>query len=150
MKLTLPTSLPIFLLALLLTVTSCKPSAKGDSATSEEKAADNDELKKLDKEAFQAAITKSGVVVVDLRMPQEFEQTHIEGAINVNFFDPEFKYKLLELDRDKKYYLYDKGEATSIRAMNFMEENDFKHVYILKEGYRNWNTVHADDQKSTQ
>jgi rhodanese-related sulfurtransferase len=77
-------------------------------------------------------------------MPGEFEQGHIEGAININFFDPEFKYKLLELNKSKKYYLYCKNETRSYRSMKFMEDNDFKNVYMLEGGYEDWNTARAE------
>src|SRR5262245_52928519 len=55
----------------------------------------------LDREAFAKGINKSGTVVVDLRYPAEFEQGHIEDAININFFGPDFKFKLLDLNHNK-------------------------------------------------
>src|SRR5690349_668533 len=90
----------------MATITS---SCKGKGTELSDTAIIDDNLKKLDKDQFSAEMNKSGAVLIDLRMPQEFEQGHIEGAININFFDPEFKYKLLELDKDKSYFIYDKG-----------------------------------------
>ncbi|HJW27837.1 MAG TPA: rhodanese-like domain-containing protein [Saprospiraceae bacterium] len=127
---------------------SCKPSTKGDEVAKSDTAIVDDNLKSLDKQAFEEGFKKSGSVLIDVRQPQEFEQGHIEGAININFFDPEFKNKLLDLDRDKTYYLYDKTEARSYRSMKFMETNDFKNVFILKGGWKEWNTAHATDEKS--
>ena len=97
----------------------------------------------LDKETFAERIKKSGAVVIDVRMPQEFEQSHIEGAINIDFFNPEFKYQLLELKKNKEYYLYCKNETRSKMTMTFMDNNDFKEVYVLKGGYEDWNTAKA-------
>ena len=126
---------------------SCKKSAKDESRQSSTIEGSSDESEKiLSKEAFAAAIKKSGAVVVDVRTPQEFEQSHIADAININFFDPEFKYKLLELDREKSYYLYCKNETRSYRSMKFMEDNDFKHVAMLKGGYQDWNKAKAEDE----
>lgn len=121
---------------------SCNSSAKSD--TQEAAAASNPEdpsARFLDKEKFASAIKKRGAVVVDVRMPEEFEQGHIENAININFFDPEFKYKLLDLDKSKTYYLYCKNETRSKMSMKFMMDNDFKDVYVLKGGYQEWNTA---------
>lgn len=101
----------------------------------------------LDKDAFASAIKKNNAVVVDVRTPQEFQQGHIPDAININFFDPQFKWQILELDKDKKYYLYCKNENRSYRSMKFMEENGYKHVYMLKNGYEDWNTARATDQQ---
>lgn len=123
-------------------VISCNSSA---STETQENAAGstpvNTEERVLDKEAFAAGMKKSGAVLVDLRMPGEFDQGHIEGAINIDFFGPEFKYKLLELNKKKKYYLYCKNETRSKMSMQFMQDNDFKEVYMLKGGYEEWNTV---------
>ena len=128
--------LPLFITALTLSMIACKgDSNPGQSDT----AIIDDDIKKLDKEAFIKGYESSGAVLVDLRFPQEFEQGHLDGAININFFDPEFKHKLLDLDKDKTYYLYDKSDQSTFRAMKFMEENGFKKVYILKGGYRDWN-----------
>lgn len=138
-------SFPMLLLLAGFTLISCKETPAADSgqtATAESPA--NDGLRILDKEAFALAIKKSGAVLIDVRTPQEFEQGHIENALNINFFDPEFKYKLLDLNRNKKYYLYCKNETRSYRSMKFMEDNDFKHVYMLKDGYEGWNTAAAE------
>lgn len=120
---------------------SCKPS---DSTENQENAEQSDgatpEERRLDKEAFAAAIQQPGAIVVDLRHPVEFERGHIDGAINIYFFDPQFKNNLLDLNRKKKYYLYEKNERTPYRAMEFMRENDFKQVYILNIGYDEWIT----------
>lgn len=98
----------------------------------------------LNKEAFAAGIKKSGAQIIDLRMTADYEQGHIEDAININFFDPEFKHKLLELNRNKTYYLYDKKEKTAYRSMKFMEDNDFKNVYMLQGGYEAWKGTNVE------
>jgi rhodanese-related sulfurtransferase len=125
-----------------LMVSSCNSSSSSDN---QENTTDNTPVntgeRVLDKEAFAAGMKKSGAVLVDLRMPGEFDQGHIEGAINIDFFGPEFKYKLLELNKKKKYYLYCKNETRSKMSMQFMQDNDFKEVYMLKGGYEEWNTA---------
>ena len=141
MKLTTLLYLPLFVSLFVMAVTGT--SCKGDGGTTLDTAINDDEVKKLDKDQFAKEMKRSGSVLVDVRMPQEFEQGHIEGAININFFDPQFKYKLLELDREKSYYLYDKKESKSFRAMKFMEDNGFTKVRMLKGGYEEWSTVHA-------
>ena len=87
---------------------------------------------------FDKGRRKSSAVLLDVRMPQEFEQGHIEGAVNLNFFDPNFKNQLLELDKDKKYYVYCKNDSRSERAAEFLLQNDYPEVYVLKGGYMAW------------
>jgi rhodanese-related sulfurtransferase len=134
-----------WLVILGFTVASCNSS--GTTVTSEgtgtsAKSDFSDRI--LDKETFTAQIKKKGAVVIDVRMPQEFEQGAIEKAINIDFFAPTFKTDLLDLNRSKKYYLYCKNETRSYRAMTFMDKNDFKNVYILKGGFEKWNSTAAD------
>jgi rhodanese-related sulfurtransferase len=149
MKLTRILYLPL-LAFLFLSVTSITVSCKGKGVEPSNTAIIDDELKKLDKDQFTNEMNKSNTVILDIRMPQEFEQGHIDGAININFFDPEFKYKLLELDRNKSYCIYDKGEAKAFRAMKYMEDNGFANVRMLKGGYKEWSTEHATEQDTTK
>ena len=126
-------------------MTSCKDSGGSDTQGNASGASTiNSAERILDKETFAIAIKKSGVQVIDVRMTPDFEQGHIEDAININFFDPDFKHKLLELNRNKTYYLYDKNEKTAFRSMKFMEDNDFKNVYMLKGGYEAWKGTKAE------
>jgi rhodanese-related sulfurtransferase len=121
-------------------------TCKSNTEQTEEGGVVDTRQRVLDKEAFAAGIKKSNAVVVDLRYPFEYEQSHIPEAINLNFFDPNFQRSILDLDRDKKIYLYGKNENTSDKAMQFLITNDFKHVYTLQGGYDTWNKVHATDQ----
>lgn len=136
----------LFCLILLgLAGASCNNSATTVSEeTGESTTSDNSEDHILDKATFEAQMKKRGAVIVDVRMPQEFEQGSLEGAINIDFFSPTFKTDLLDLNRNKKYYLYCKNETRSFRAMKFMEQNDFKDVYILKGGFEEWNAPATD------
>lgn len=127
-----------------LATISCNSNATTESQENSSSSATTDLSDRfLDKEKFASGMKKSGAVIIDVRMPQEFEQGHIEGAINIDFFGPEFKYKLLELKKNKEYYLYCKNETRSKMTMTFMDNNDFKKVYVLKGGYENWNTATA-------
>lgn len=122
-----------------VTLIACKSNSEQTDAQGAPMVDESQRI--LDKDAFAAAIKKRNAVVVDLRYPHEFNQSHIQDAININFFDTQFKWKILELDRKDRIYLYGKNENTSYRAMKFMEENGFRQVYYLKDGYKEWNTA---------
>lgn len=130
----------IFALFILLGLSSTACKSSGGEENAEGTVIDESQ-RILSKEDFAAAITKRGAVVVDLRNPFEYEQSHIGDAINIDFFDGQFKNNILDLDREKKYYLYDKNESSAYRGMKFMETNGFTQVYILKGGYKEWNTA---------
>lgn len=122
-----------------MTLPACKSNSEQADAQGAPIVDESERM--LDKETFASGIKKKNAVIVDLRYPHEFEQSHIPGAININFFDGQFKWKILELDRNNRIYLYGKTENTSYRAMKFLEENGFKKVFYLKDGYQEWNTA---------
>ena len=133
------------LLLLGFLVISCKDASTPENKENPADATSGSNADRvLNKEAFAAGIKKSGAQIIDLRMTADFEQGHIEDAININFFDPEFKHKLLELNRNKTYYLYDKKEKTAYRSMKFMEDNDFKNIYMLQGGYEAWKGTNVE------
>ena len=92
----------------------------------------------LEADDFASGIKKSDAVVIDLGFPADFEQGHIEGAININFFDQGFQEKVLLLDKTKKYYLYSKSDPSAKRTAAFMKQNGFNDVYILNGGIEAW------------
>lgn len=127
-----------------LAMTSCKnetttTSAETPSApTAAPEGLDIGKVQFLEAEDFKKESSRGGAVLIDVRLPQEFEKGHIEGAKNINFFDPKFKENLLDLNRDKSYYLYAKNEAHSKMAAAFMMHNDFPKVFVLRGGYDGW------------
>ena len=56
-------------------------------------------------------------VIIDIRTPQEFSQGHIEGAININYFDSSFLNQIGQYDKSKPVFLYCRsGNRTSSAA----------------------------------
>ncbi len=77
-------------------------------------------------------------VIVDIRTPQEYNSGHIENAININFYDPDFKQKLSKLDKDKTYIVYCRTGQRSGLAMPIFRELGFKEVYEIEGGIVRW------------
>lgn len=133
--------LPLVSLLLLLNAgMSCKKSSeagKAEAPTQPETTIENAPTS-LEPTAFGNEMKKNNAVILDLRFPVEFEQGHIDGAININFFDPKFKDNILALDKSKKYYLYSKADAQTNRTGIFMHQNGFKDVNAMKGGWEAW------------
>ena len=124
-----------------LLLTSCKETTgteTGSEQTDGNPSSTYKEAKMIGADEFEKGMKKNNAVLLDVRMPQEFEQGHIEGAVNINFFDPNFKNQLLDLDKKKKYYMYCKNDSRSERAAEFLLQNDFPEVYVLEGGYAAW------------
>ena len=133
------TLLSIAFLAVLMI--SCKESAPAETTQEGTPPVAEQTYKEapmIEPDEFEKGMKRNKAVIVDVRMPQEFETGHMEGAININFFDPNFKNQLLDLDKNKKYYFYCKNDSRSERAAEFLLQNDYPEAYVLKGGYDAW------------
>jgi phage shock protein E len=69
-----------------------------------------------------------GVVVLDVRTPEEFSTGHLRGAQNLNFRDPNFPTLLAGLDTAKTYVLYCASGNRSGKAAVLMQEKGFRRL----------------------
>ena len=77
-------------------------------------------------------------IIVDVRTPAEFNEGHIENALNVDFNSGNLESEIGKLDRDKKYLMHCRSGNRSRGALAVMVELDFKEVYHLYEGIIGW------------
>ena len=82
-----------------------------------------------------------GATLIDLRTPAELEEGIVEGAINIDFQDDMFKSRLLELDKDKPYFVYCARGGRSGKAASLMKELKFKEVYDMDGGFTAWTAL---------
>ena len=76
--------------------------------------------------------------IIDIRTPEEFDEGHIENAINIDFYSETFKEDLDKLDKNKTYFIYCRSGNRSGRAMPIMKVLGFKEVYNLSVGIKEW------------
>jgi len=72
------------------------------------------------------------LMLVDVRMPLEFADTHIEGATNIPAPDLRSRYK--ELHQDKPTYLICSTGNRSSLAASILKQHGFKEVYNVAGG----------------
>ena len=72
------------------------------------------------------------------RSPEEVNQGKIEGSVNINIQDEDFKAQLEKLDKDKSYLVYCHSGGRSARAMKIMKEMGFDVVYNMTGGMSSW------------
>ena len=76
-------------------------------------------------------VVKNGGLWLDVRLPSEFQNNHMEGAINIPLYF--IRMKINTLDQDKDYVLCcDTGRRSSAGAY-ILSERGFK-AYVLKGG----------------
>lgn len=82
---------PPILISVALTVAliACTPQSTTENLISN-----------IDVDGAKDLIEKHGaVIILDGRTPEEYENGHIDGALNIGIADPDFEQKVSELDQ---------------------------------------------------
>jgi len=80
-------------------------------------------------------------VIMDVRMPVEYDMSHITGALNIDVRDDSFEQMASALDRDKTYIVHctaNPADGRSSRALDTLRNLGFKNLYSLEGGYVAW------------
>ena len=81
----------------------------------------------------------AGLVVLDIRTPEEFRDGHLPGARNLDFFAPDFRQQLEALARkDVPILLYCRSGNRSGQAMRLLRQWGRDDVLHLADGFRSW------------
>ena len=92
----------------------------------------------LDAAAFSAKTAEAGVVILDVRTPEEFMAGHIQGAINIDVEGVGFDTEIAKLDKEATYAVYCRSGRRSVVAVDAMEKNGFSKLFNLSDGVIDW------------
>ncbi len=70
-------------------------------------------------------------ILVDVRTPEEYQAGHLENAININWYDPDFTAQVETLDKNKTIYLYCKLGGRSAEAAAKLDSLGYKVVDLV-------------------
>ena len=87
-------------------------------------------------EAWDLIQGEPEMVILDVRTPSEYEDAHIEGAINIPV--EEIVDRLNELSANDVILVYCRTGNRSGTAVGIMEENRFSKIYHMYEGISTW------------
>ena len=77
---------------------------------------------------------KNGTVL-DVRTPEEFQEGHLDRAVNINWYDADFAKQIQSLDKEGPIYVYCKLGGRSAKASKVLDSLGFKNVVDLTGGY---------------
>jgi rhodanese-related sulfurtransferase len=123
-------------LALPLAAQEPKP-AKPKAPTEEKKLVPSknvtvDEAEKLIKDT-------PGLIVLDVRSPEEFDHEHIKGAINANILGKEFESDIAKLDQTKPVLVHcAAGRRSSMALEELQAKTKFPQIYHMNDGFTAW------------
>ncbi|AXV39363.1 rhodanese-like domain-containing protein [Methanobacterium sp. BAmetb5] len=89
-------------------------------------------------EMIQENVDNPDFILLDVRTPQEFSQSHIKDAKLLDFQAPDFKTKVQELDKNKTYLVYCRSGMRSAGCADTMKSLGFNKVYNLVGGIMAW------------
>lgn len=94
---------------------------------------------RLDINDFRSLLTNKNIQVIDVRGETEFNEGHVEGAIN--HFVGTLQNTLHKLDKEKEYVIHcQAGDRASI-AYSILKRNGFKHVKNYSAGMKEWKAL---------
>ncbi len=94
---------------------------------------------KLKVEEFSSKfIEASNPILLDVRTPEEFNESHLEGAINIDVNEDNFDAEIAKMDKSKQIFVYCKRGSRSAKAFLKIKEAGFNPVYELRGGIESW------------
>jgi len=92
----------------------------------------------LDASTFGEKITEKDVVILDVRTFDEFSQSHIPEALNIDVQGDYFTADVNALDKSKSYAVYCRSGKRSVLASEVMDQIGIANIYNLTGGIMEW------------
>ncbi len=83
----------------------------------------------------------SGLVLLDVRTPEEFTAGHIAGAVALDLQGGTFETYVAELDPTAPYFVYCQSGNRSGQAVAYLQAHGFNSIYELEGGIGAWQTA---------
>lgn len=132
-------------LAALLALAACSGGADGGDATTPTSSTGDPvacvqtaDCTTLPPEDFAELADADGVVLLDVRTPQEFAEGHLEGAVNLDVSGPDFATGLAALDPEATYAVYCRSGNRSQTALDLMAQAGIDTAADLAGGIGAW------------
>jgi len=84
-----------------------------------------------------------GLVIIDVRTPDEFAAGHIAGAIDIDLNGATFADDVAKLDPNVPYFVYCHSGNRSAQAVAYMLQAGIGSIYELQGGIGAWQSAGA-------
>ena len=95
----------------------------------------------VDAEGAAKLVDAKTVKVIDVRTPAEFQEGHINGAVNIDFNGKDFAAQVGKLDKDQAYLVHCASGGRSTKALPTFEQLGFTKIYHLDHGLKAWKSA---------
>lgn len=93
---------------------------------------------RLTVDQFDKNIKQGGFVLVDIRTPREYSSGHIDKAINIDFYSPDFQTEFVKAVGNKKALIYCASGNRSNQALQIFQKNRNLKMFDLVGGIQAW------------
>lgn len=108
---------------------------------------DSEAIKRVGIEEYEKLLSKTNIVILDVRSKAEFEKGRISGATNVDINSLRFAETLGGMDKSKTYLVNCAVGMRSARASKKMQELGFTNIYDLAPGFDGWKKARKPVEK---
>lgn len=77
-------------------------------------------------------------IILDIRTTKEFQDGHIEGAVNLDYYDDDFQKEIDNGDKEKIYLISCGSGVRGIKTARSMIDAGYLEVYNILGGIRMW------------
>lgn len=77
------------------------------------------------------------MLLIDVRSPQEYKESHLDGAINLPLYDIEQKAQEQIKRKDTPIIIYCQSGSRSRRAIQILRQEGYENLYEIKGGLDN-------------
>ncbi len=92
------------------------------------------ENKEISYKELNEFIKNKGALLIDVRSSQEYDEDHINGAINIPLYNIKKEIEKIAKDKNQIIILYCATGARSKKAKTEIEKLGYENVYNLKGG----------------
>ena len=96
------------------------------------------EVNKITSEKLIFLLKTQDIQLIDVRMLGEYNVGHIEGALNIDFYNSSFVDSVNELDKSKLTVVYCKSGNRSNKSALIMDSLGFIEIYDFNKGMNGW------------
>ena len=105
----------------------------------------------LNVQSFNETMRRTPVrTVLDVRTAQEVTGGTLPGAVNIDFFAPDFAGQSGRLDKTKPVFVYCAVGGRSSKAAQQLQQAGFKTIYNLLDGMQAWQQAGYPTTKKTR
>lgn len=83
-------------------------------------------------------LKNSAMQIIDVRTPEEFTESHIKNAKNINYLGTNFSKSISKLNKDTPILIYCHSGKRSSESVNQFLKAGFKKIYNLEGGILKW------------